>query len=105
MPSSNANCFFKPKARANHFALFFGLRTARPKWPTVPRMNGNFILDGIDPVDAPGRADLPPGGGSFQCTAYTLYFRHVRPCFPKQCDANPLSNLPQPAKAGREGTV
>lgn len=37
-PSSNSNCLFNPNARANHFALFFGSRTANPKWPT-PSVN------------------------------------------------------------------
>src|SRR4051812_31015208 len=42
-PFSNSNSFRKPKARSNHFAVFFGSRTARPKWPTSPGVNGTFI--------------------------------------------------------------
>src|SRR5437867_10773419 len=43
MPLSNSNSFRNPSARSNHFALFFGSRTARPKWPTSPTVNGTFI--------------------------------------------------------------
>src|SRR5439155_12590046 len=42
-PFSNSNCFRKPKVRSNHFALFFGSRTASPKWPTTPSSNGTFM--------------------------------------------------------------
>src|SRR6476469_6907448 len=44
IPFSNSNSFFSPRVRPNHFALFCGLRTARPKWPTVPREKGIFIV-------------------------------------------------------------
>lgn len=44
IPPSNSNSFFKPSARANHFALRFGLRTANPKWPTMPTVNGTFLM-------------------------------------------------------------
>src|SRR2546423_10072709 len=43
-PLSNSNCLRKPRTRSNQRALFFGLRTARPKWPTTPRVNGTFIF-------------------------------------------------------------
>src|SRR5205085_8747604 len=43
-PPSNSNSFFRPSARSNHFALRFGLRTARPKWPTTPSVNGIFFF-------------------------------------------------------------
>src|SRR5918996_1755037 len=45
-PFSNSNSFRKPRARSNHFALSFGSRTARPKWPTSPSVNGTFIWIG-----------------------------------------------------------
>src|SRR3954467_8545501 len=44
MPPSNSNCFFNPRARSNHFALRFGLRTARPKCPTGPTVKGTLLL-------------------------------------------------------------
>src|SRR5437868_1601880 len=44
IPPSNSNSFFKPSARWNHFALRFGLRTANPKWPTTPTVNGTFLF-------------------------------------------------------------
>src|SRR6267143_1016343 len=44
IPPSNSNCFFNPSARSNHLALFFGSRTANPKWPTTPSVNGAFII-------------------------------------------------------------
>src|SRR5437868_13111032 len=43
-PPSNSNSFLRPSARSNHFALRFGLRTARPKWPTTPSVNGIFFF-------------------------------------------------------------
>src|SRR6478672_4619736 len=52
IPSSNSNCFLRPSARANHFALFFGSRTARPKCPTTPRVKGTFIRKGRTEVAA-----------------------------------------------------
>src|SRR6267378_6416471 len=45
-PFSNSNSLRNPKARWNHFALFFGSRTASPKWPTTPSVNGGFM--GLD---------------------------------------------------------
>src|ERR1700730_14951884 len=42
-PFSNSNSLRNPKARWNHFALFFGSRTANPKWPTTPSVNGGFM--------------------------------------------------------------
>src|SRR6266446_2261194 len=42
-PFSNSNSLRNPKARRNHFALFFGSRTASPKWPTTPSINGGFM--------------------------------------------------------------
>src|SRR5947209_1647943 len=44
IPPSNSNSFFKPSARSNHFALRFGLRTASPKWPTTPIVNGILLI-------------------------------------------------------------
>src|ERR1043166_235622 len=44
IPPSNSNSFFKPRTRSNHFALRFGFRTANPKCPTTPRVNGIFLL-------------------------------------------------------------
>jgi hypothetical protein len=44
IPPSNSNSFFNPSARSNHFALRFGLRTANPKWPTTPSVNGTFMF-------------------------------------------------------------
>src|ERR1043166_8757303 len=43
-PPSNSNSFFKPRTRSNHFAVRFGFRTANPKCPTTPRVNGIFLL-------------------------------------------------------------
>src|SRR6267378_1856080 len=45
-PFSNSNSLRNPKARWNHFALFSGSRTASPKWPTTPSVNGGFM--GLD---------------------------------------------------------
>src|SRR6266446_3755786 len=45
-PFSNSNSLRNPKARWNHFALFVGSRTASPKWPTTPSVNGGFM--GLD---------------------------------------------------------
>ena len=44
IPSSYSNSTDNPSARSNHFALRFGLVTANPKWPTVPSVNGTFML-------------------------------------------------------------
>src|SRR5947209_4776454 len=43
-PFSNSNSLAKPRTRSNQSALFFGLRTARPKWPTTPSLNGTFTF-------------------------------------------------------------
>jgi hypothetical protein len=42
--SAEVNSTDKPSARSNHCALRFGLVTANPKWPTVPKVNGTFML-------------------------------------------------------------
>src|SRR4051794_24695402 len=44
IPPSNSNSFFKPRTRSNHLALRFGFRTANPKCPTTPTVNGIFLL-------------------------------------------------------------
>src|SRR4051812_23490193 len=49
-PFSNSNCFSSPNALPNHFALFFGSGTARPKCPTVPREKGTFIAQVVVPA-------------------------------------------------------
>ncbi len=43
IPPSYSNSFFKPSTRPNHCALFFGSRTANPKCPTTPTVNGTFM--------------------------------------------------------------
>src|SRR5258708_1723317 len=42
-PSSNSKSFSNPSVCSNHFALFPGFRTARPKCPTTPTVNGIFL--------------------------------------------------------------
>src|ERR1700736_1820166 len=43
IPFSNSNSLRNPSADSNQSALFLGSRTARPKWPAAPSLNGAFI--------------------------------------------------------------
>src|ERR1700674_5978399 len=58
-PFSNSNSLRNPKARWNHFALFFGSRTASPKWPTTPSVNGGFMELDYKTAEQTSNAERP----------------------------------------------
>src|SRR3984893_9614799 len=58
-PFSNSNSLRNPKARWNHFALFSGSRTASPKWPTTPSVNGGFMGQDYKTAQQTSNAQTP----------------------------------------------
>ena len=103
-PLSKSNSFFKPSARSNHFALFFGSRTASPKWPTTPSSNGTFMSAVYR--NEQGRAKLSriPVGAKQEASEQVGGFRPGRYQV-VQLDCPPAGTEPVGAVPGRRSPV